>query len=166
MISITDRDSQQVSAAVCSFPDVRSAVESVICILQHDVPIARIELMDALSMMIARKYSKIDLPENPALFLEFHASGQAEVERISQVVRDIVADHSATSFESSSDRETRSRLWKARHDMLYATRAMFPGMKGLVTDVCVPISRLTDMIAGAQQIMKQHDVMGIDSYDS
>ena len=42
--------------------------------------------------------------------------------------------------------EDRTALWKARHNALYAARALRPGARAVITDVCVPISRLADCL--------------------
>jgi D-lactate dehydrogenase (cytochrome) len=59
---------------------------------------------------------------------------------------DIVAELGGGPFDTATKTEDRNRLWKARHDVYWATLAMRPGCKGLATDVCVPISRLADCV--------------------
>ena len=50
------------------------------------------------------------------------------------------------AFEWATEPEDRTRLWQARHDVFWALlyRA---GAKVVVTDVCVPISRLAECVA-------------------
>ncbi|WP_306802336.1 FAD-linked oxidase C-terminal domain-containing protein, partial [Escherichia coli] len=50
-------------------------------------------------------------------------------------------------IELAQTPEDAAKLWRIRHDALYATRALRPGVTGLSTDVCVPLSRLPECIA-------------------
>lgn len=140
---------EAVSSATCSFPDVASAVQTVIQTIQLGVPVARIELLDALTVQAVNRYSKTTLPESPMLFFEFHGSPNG-VEEQARTVQEIAADNGGQGFEWATRPEDRSRLWQARHDVLYASLALQPGSRGISTDVCVPISRLAEAIAGAQ----------------
>src|SRR4029450_557737 len=42
--------------------------------------------------------------------------------------------------------EDRERLWQARHNVHFASLALRPGCRSWATDVCVPISRLTECV--------------------
>jgi D-lactate dehydrogenase (cytochrome) len=66
-------------------------------------------------------------------------------------VQDIARDNGGQDFEWATRPEDRSRLWQARHDVLFACLNLLPGSRGISTDVCVPISRLAEAIAGTQQ---------------
>ena len=46
--------------------------------------------------------------------------------------------------------EDRNALWKARHQALWAAKNMVPGAVAWITDVCVPISQLSDAIIRAK----------------
>jgi D-lactate dehydrogenase (cytochrome) len=136
---------EAISSAVCAFPDIAAAVDSVIEIIQLGVPIARIELLDALALKAINAYSKTSLREAPTLFFEFHGS-PASVEEQARTVEDIAASHGGMDFDWATRPEDRSRLWQARHDAYYACLGLKPGARALTTDVCVPISRLADCI--------------------
>lgn len=140
---------EAVSAAVVAFPDVAAAVDTVIETIQSGVPVARIELLDALQIRAVNQYSKLDLAEEPTLFLEFHGTASS-VEEQAREVAELAKDHGAGEFAFATDPEERVRLWKARHDAYFAAQALRPGCKGWPTDVCVPISRLAECIAGTQ----------------
>jgi D-lactate dehydrogenase (cytochrome) len=137
---------EAISAAVVSFPDVAAAVDTVIETIQSGIPVARIELLDALQMRAVNAYSRLDYAEAPTLFLEFHGT-PAGVEEQAEAVRALAADHGAGAFRWASELEQRNRLWQARHQAYYAALALRPGAKGWPTDVCVPISRLAECIA-------------------
>ncbi len=136
---------EAISAAVCPFPDLKSAVETVITTIQSGIPVARIELLDEVQMDAINRHAKLDYPVRPTLFFEFHGSERGVVEQVEQV-KAIAADNGAGDFRWATRPEDRSRLWQARHDAFYACLALRPGAKGLATDVCVPISRLAECI--------------------
>jgi len=136
---------EAISSAVCAFSDIAAAVDSVIEIIQLGVPIARIELLDALALKAINAYSKTSLREAPTLFFEFHGS-PASVEEQAKTVEDIATSHGGMDFDWATRPEDRSRLWQARHDAYYACLGLKPGARALTTDVCVPISRLADCI--------------------
>ena len=136
---------QAVSGGVCPFPSVEDACNAVIMTVQMGIPVARIELLDGLQMKACNAYSKLDYPETPALFLEFHGT-EASVREQAGLFGDIARECGGGKFLWESDPEARGRLWKARHDAYWAGLQLRPGAKALTTDVCVPISRLADCV--------------------
>jgi D-lactate dehydrogenase (cytochrome) len=51
-------------------------------------------------------------------------------------------------------------LWKARHTAYYAYLAQYPGKRAFTTDVCVPLSRLVEVIGKARQEMDKLELNG------
>lgn len=141
---------EAISSAVCGFPDMESAVNTVILTIQSGVPVARIELLDPLQMRACNRYSGLDYAERPTLFFEFHGTEKGVVEQVEQV-EGIARDFGGDDFRWATRPEDRSKLWQARHDAYYAGLALRPGSKGIATDVCVPISRLADCILETQK---------------
>ena len=137
---------EAISAAVCTFPSIEAAVQTVIQTIQLGVPVARIELLDALSLSAINRFSKTTLSEAPTLFFEFHGS-PAGVEEQAQIVQAIADELGGANFEWATRPEDRSRLWQARHDAYFACLQLKPGCRCFPTDVCVPISRLAECIA-------------------
>jgi D-lactate dehydrogenase (cytochrome) len=143
-----------ISAAVCQFPTLAAAVEAVSTVMQSGIPVARIELLDEDQMEACIRYSKLEgFEATTTLFLEFHGSPASVVEQ-AETVEAVARDFGATSFEAATDPETRNRLWKARHDAYWAAIALKPGHRGITTDVCVPISRLTEAVVKAKETAK------------
>jgi len=137
---------EAISAAVCQFPDLKSAVDTVIVAMQVGIPVARIELLDDVQMDVCIKYSKLEgFKPAPTLFFEFHGS-QAGVQEQAEMMQGIAAEHGGSAFEWATRPEDRSRLWKARHAAYYASKACYPGKQAFATDACVPISRLADCV--------------------
>jgi len=136
---------EAMAAAVCAFADIEGAVASVIETIQCGLPVARIEILDALQVRACNAYSKLSLPEQPMLFLEFHCSSKSVEEQAAQF-GEIASAHGGSGFDWAVKAEDRNRLWEARHNAYYAARALAPGKNGMVTDVCVPISQLARCI--------------------
>jgi D-lactate dehydrogenase (cytochrome) len=139
-----------ISAAVCSFAGIEAAVNAVIQTIQAGVPVARIEVANAMQMDAINKYSKLDLPVAPTLWLEFHGT-EASVAEQAEMVQKIAADHGGANFSWTTRPEDRQKLWRARHDVVYADKALRPGGQIFATDVCVPISRLAECIVATEK---------------
>ena len=136
---------EAISAAVVSFNDLEGAVNTVIQTIQYSIPIARIELIDEAQIKAINTYSKLDHPEKPTLFLEFNGS-EASVKEQTETVHEICNENGGGEFNWSTRHEEREKLWEARHNAAYASMAMRPGCKMMVTDACVPISQLAECI--------------------
>ena len=136
---------EAVSAAVCAFPDLAAAVNTVIAVIQAGVPVARIELLDEVQMKALNLYSKLSYREAPTLFFEFHGTDKGVVEQV-ETAQEFAAEFGGADFQWATKPEDRARLWQARHDAYFAALALRPGGKGMPTDVCVPISRLAECI--------------------
>ena len=136
---------EAISAAVCAFPSVADAVNTVILTIQSGVPVARIELLDKRQMEAVNTYSDLEYAAAPTLFFEFHGTERAVAEQ-AETVQAIAAGLGGENFAWATRPEDRDKLWKARHDAYYASLALRPGCRGWVTDVCVPISRLAECI--------------------
>ena len=115
-----------ISAATCSFPSVEVAVKTVIQIIQAGIAVARIELADAAAMDSIIRYSKLDLPVAPVLWMEFHGTENGVAEQ-AEMAQKIASDHGGTHFAWAMTPEDRSKLWQARHDAYFAWKAAWPG---------------------------------------
>lgn len=149
---------EAMSAAVCPFRDIEGAVATVVDTIQMGIPIARIELIDELLVDIINRFSDLDYPVKPTLFMEFHGS-ETSVREQAAMVEEIALDHGGHGFQWASRPEDRSKLWQARHDGFLSVRAAFPGKDFWVTDVCVPISRLAEAIACAREDIARANII-------
>lgn len=138
-----------ISSAACAFDSVDSAVAAVIETIQMGVPMARIELVDAATAQAVNAYSGAAFPALPHLLLEFHGSEAGVAEQSGQVAA-IVADHGGQDFRWATRTEDRTKLWEMRHNAYWAILASRPGARAIVTDVCVPLSRLAEAIRETQ----------------
>ncbi|WP_110690871.1 FAD-binding oxidoreductase [Salinicola endophyticus] len=140
---------EAVSAATVAFEDVAGAVDTVIASIQYGIPMARIELMDALAMRAVNRFSHLDYAEKPTLFLEFHGT-HAGVKEQAESMAALCQEFGGSDFAWATKEEERSALWQARHDAAYAAKALRPGAEFLATDICVPISELAACIEATQ----------------
>jgi D-lactate dehydrogenase (cytochrome) len=145
---------EHVMAAVCAFPEVHSAIDTVVQVIQMGVPVARCEFVDAVAIRAISGYSKLSLPESPHLFFEFHGS-EAGVKEQVETVEAIVAEHGGQDFQWAATPEERSRLWEARHNVYFAALQLRPGCRSIVTDACVPISRLADCLVQTAEDLRE-----------
>ncbi|MCK6407479.1 MAG: FAD-binding protein [Rhodocyclaceae bacterium] len=145
---------EAMSAAVCAFPSIDAAVNTVIQTIQMGIPVARIELLDALTLTAINRFSKTTLPERPTLFFEFHGSETSVAEQ-AEFVQQLAGELGGENFEWATRPEDRTRLWQARHDAYFACLQMKPGGRAFPTDVCVPISRLAECIHATNEDLAQ-----------
>ncbi|MBG03668.1 MAG: FAD-binding oxidoreductase [Rhodospirillaceae bacterium] len=137
---------EAITSAVCQYPSLEDAVNTVILTIQSGIPVARIELLDEVQMDACIKYSNLEgYEEKPTLFFEFHGT-EASAQEQAEMVGAISDDFDGSAFAWSSTTEDRNKLWQARHDAYYAALALEPGKKGIATDACVPISNLAECL--------------------
>jgi D-lactate dehydrogenase (cytochrome) len=141
---------EAMSAVVCPFAAFDGAVATAIAVIQAGIPVARIELLDEVMIRGVNAYAKLGIPEAPTLFLEFHGMPAAVAEQ-AEAVRGIAGEHGARGFSSATRAEDRNRLWTARDNTLYAGTGLRPGSKALITDVCVPVSRLAECLVATRR---------------
>ncbi|TYC64877.1 FAD-binding protein [Stappia sp. BW2] len=149
---------EAISGGVCPFPDVASACNAVIMTIQMGLPVARIELLDEVQVRGCNTYSKLDLPETPTLFLEFHGS-EAGVQEQSETFSAIAEEFGGGPFKWATGAEERTKLWAARHDAYWAGKSLKPDASIMVTDVCVPISRLADCVAATAEDIRNEGLL-------
>ena len=140
---------EAMSSARVSFDSIDAACQAVMMTIQYGIPVARMELLDALTVGAVNTYSKLDLPVAPLLLLEFHGSSASVAEQ-AELFGGIAEENGGIGFEWTTSGEERNKLWQARHDAYWATLALRPDAKGISTDVCVPISRLAECVTAAQ----------------
>jgi D-lactate dehydrogenase (cytochrome) len=141
---------EAILSGTCPFPSVEAACNATIQTIQSGIPVARIELLDALQVRACNLYSKLTLPETPMLFLEFHGTDAGVAEQ-SQRFGEIAKEFGGGPFDWATRAEDRSRLWQARHDAAWAIRSLRSTGFGIATDVCVPISRLAECVTATQR---------------
>ena len=140
-------------------PQIEACCEAAITAIQSGIPMARVELLDEMQVRVCNAYSKLGLPEQPHLFLEFHGS-EASVAEQAERFGDIAKECRVRGPSSGPPRaEDRTRLWQARHDVFWALRSYRAGAKVVVSDVCVPISRLAECVLETKRDIERSDLI-------
>jgi len=146
---------ESIMAAVCHFPTLENAVQTAQQVIQYGVPIARIEMLNKDQMGISINFSKLkDIQAVPTLFFEFHGSELSNNENI-KIVEEISKDNNGSSFKWAKDLEDRNKLWKARWDVYYSVKALINNGRVYSTDVCLPISNITECVNFAEEQAKK-----------
>ncbi len=144
-----------ISSAVCQYPDLKSAVDTAIAIIQSAIPIARIELLDDVQMKASIQYSKLEgYMEKPTLFFEFHGSDNSVKEQ-SEMVGELSNEFGGNDFKWSANSEDRNKLRQARHNAYYAGKSLSPNRDCIATDICVPISNLAECLVETKKDIEQ-----------
>ena len=138
-----------IAGGICGFPTLKAAAEAVTMTIQLGIPVARIELVNVAQIKACNAYSNLSLVEQPTLFVEFHGNDES-VKLQSAEFAEIVAECGGGPFQWTADAAERAKLWKARHDVYWAVKAIDPSLNVLATDVCVPISRLAECVADTE----------------
>ena len=137
---------ESIMSAVCHFKTLEDAVKTAQEVIQYGIPIARIEMLNKDQMEISIEYSKLkDVEATPTLFFEFHGSETSNKESI-DVVEEISKNNNGSSFKWAKDLTDRNKLWKARHDVYYSVKAQINNGRVYSTDVCLPISKITECV--------------------
>jgi D-lactate dehydrogenase (cytochrome) len=141
---------EAIAGGTCPFPSVEACCNTAIAAIQSGIPVARIELLDALQVKAINLHSKLGLSETPMLFVEFHGT-EASVAEQSLRFGEIATEQGGGPFQWTTKPEDRTRLWEARHHAAFSNFALRPGAQMIATDVCVPISRLAECVTATQR---------------
>lgn len=149
---------ESIGVAIAAFPTVEAACTAALETTLINAGIARVELADALTIDAVNRHAKLSLAVMPTLFAEWHTPA-ASAQASAAAIRDTLMGCGAVSFTSALEPEQRNQLWKARHDAFWAIRGAWPGKTPVVTDVCVPVSRLAECIALTEADIKASDLI-------
>lgn len=134
-----------VGSGICHFDSIDGACQAVMLTVQYGLPVARLELLDATQVKACNAYSGLTLQEKPTLFVEFHGTENSVAEQI-EIFKGIISDFGGSDLVSTKDEDERKKMWTARHNAYFASKALKPNYESLSTDACVPISRLAECV--------------------
>ncbi|MBT2581652.1 FAD-linked oxidase C-terminal domain-containing protein [Planococcus sp. ISL-109] len=145
-------------AASCTFDTPRECAEAANSVLLMGIPVQRMEFVDAPSIKKVNEYGGYGLPEKHSLFFEFAGLTQSAIED-AQIAEELLIDQGAQNWHVAADAEERASIWKARHEMAYAYRHQ-PGVAVTGGDVCVPISKLPDLLEHGRELIETSGLEG------
>jgi D-lactate dehydrogenase (cytochrome) len=141
---------EAASVGIAAFPTIQAAIDTVIEVIQLGVHPARIEFLDENQVKAVNSFSAVGLAERPTILFEFHGVSVGNVTESAAMTEELCQAHGCLSFEKQTSPAERERLWKARHDAYFAARALRPGSRVVISDACVPISRLAECIVATR----------------
>ncbi|KAI4365416.1 hypothetical protein MLD38_021401 [Melastoma candidum] len=141
---------QSTVVAMCNFPSVKDAADVAIATMLSGIQVSRVELLDEVQVRAVNIANGKNLPELPTLMFEFIGT-EAYSREQTEIVQKIVAEHRGSGFVFAEDPEAKKELWKIRKEALWACFAMEPQHEALITDVCVPLSRLAEVISRSKK---------------
>jgi D-lactate dehydrogenase (cytochrome) len=150
---------ETVIAGRAAFPSVKAAVDGALSLLSAGIAIARVELVDSASMKQVNLHSETDYLEQPTLFLEFHGNEAGLAHDVS-FAQELLLENGCTDFIVETDSKKRAKLWEARHNLAYAYKHGFPGKEMMLTDVCLPLSELSDAVVYAREVIDASGLAG------
>ncbi len=146
---------ESMMSAICHFNTLEEAVQTAQETIQYGIPIARIEMLNKDQMDISINYSKLnDVKTLPTLFFEFHGTEISNKESV-KIVEDISKNNNGSAFKWADTLEERNHLWRARWDVYYSVKALVNNGRVYSTDVCVPISKITECVKFAEEEVKK-----------
>ncbi|KAF8157801.1 FAD-linked oxidase-like protein [Crassisporium funariophilum] len=136
------------TVAVVQFPNVQKATEAVADVMNKGLGIQCVELVDDVFMAAINKYgmSKRRWPEKDSLFFKFQGPSATSLGDTAAAVKAVVEKHGGTGFQLARNDEEAGELWADRKNAHYAGLALVEGSKGWPTDVCVPVSKLPQLV--------------------
>lgn len=146
---------EKMAAAIVRFPTLSDGVTAATAIVRSGISIARCEFLDAKCIKNVNSHDGLNLSEMPTLFFEFHGSPVGVAED-AKSVKDIVEEFGGSEFEWTADEGARRKLWQARHNAYWAGIAAHPGKRAVSTDAAVPLSKLSEAVQIAEQILSKH----------
>ncbi len=146
---------EKMAAAIVRFPTLSDGVTAATAIVRSGIAIARCEFLDAKCIKNVNSHDGLNLSEMPTLFFELHGSPVGVAED-AQSVKEIVEEFGGSEFEWTADEGARRKLWQARHNAYWAGIAAHPGKRAVSTDAAVPLSKLSEAVQIAEQILSKH----------
>ncbi len=151
---------QEYMAAIAQFHEIRKATDTVFQIMRSGLSPAALEFLDISTIQAINRSKDINLIEKPTLFIEFHGPNASGLKEELEMVREICYENDVVEFDSGIGRQERNRLWEARYGVHESIKISNPGLKALVIDTAVPISKYPEMVEWAHRVIRERNLKG------
>nr|XP_016493074.1 PREDICTED: D-lactate dehydrogenase [cytochrome], mitochondrial-like [Nicotiana tabacum] len=141
---------QSSVVVMCNFPTIKDAADVAIATMHSGIQVSRVELLDEVQVRAINLANDKKLPEVPTLMFEFVGT-EAYSREQTQIVQKIASQHNGSDFVFAEEPDEKKELWKIRKEALWACFAMEPNSEAMITDVCVPLSHLAELISRSKQ---------------
>lgn len=147
-----------IIAARCTFDTLAACAEAAKMILLSGIQVMRMELVDKQSIAEHNKHGDYKIPEEHSLFFEF-AGTKSGVEEEVMTAKELMEELGCNNWIAANNSKERAQLWQARHEMSYAYKHE-NGIELAGADVCVPISKLPELVEYAREIIEESGLEG------
>ncbi|KAG0541726.1 hypothetical protein BDA96_02G042300 [Sorghum bicolor] len=138
--------------AMCNFKTIKDAADVAIATMLSGIQVSRVELLDEVQIKAINMANGKNLPEVPTLMFEFIGTEAYALEQ-TLLVQKIANKHHGSDFVFVEEPDAKAELWKIRKEALWAGFAMKPDYEAMITDVCVPLSRLAECISTSKRLL-------------
>lgn len=139
---------------VC-FPSVKEAALAATGAQRSGVTLGRAELMDDTMVNILNKSNPSDQswPEKVTLLFEVTGSSTAATTEQMELLKQITRCNSGTDEVVLTDPEACRSIWLQRKQALWSIMGQYPDREAMITDACVPLSRLPELISASRALI-------------
>ncbi len=111
--------------------------------------------MSSLNNFNGPKQGQRKYKEKDHLFFKFQGPTQTSLKETASIVKKIVEKHGGKDFSLARSAEEAEDMWNDRKNAHFAGLALVPGAKGWPTDVCVPVSKLPELVYETKKDLKE-----------
>ena len=151
----------EFSAAVASFPSMKTAGKAVFEIMRGGLNPAALELLGPKCIELMNREESLGLNVSPTLFIEFHGSTASQLAEVLELAEEICKTEGCGQFQPGLGRVERDRIFKARHALGEMIPRNHPDCGIMVLDVAVPITTYAELIG---DMRKELAGTNLDSY--
>mmetsp|Transcript_6223 Transcript_6223/g.9312 ORF Transcript_6223/g.9312 Transcript_6223/m.9312 type:complete len:560 (+) Transcript_6223:58-1737(+) len=134
-----------------SFDSVYDASKTVQEILSAGIQVGRAELLDDTMMKILNKANKKSYKEKPTILLEIAGESSDSVNFTMKIVSDFITKNNPLMIEYLKKKAECDEMWRERKEALWAAMGQYPECEAMTTDVCVPLSKLPELISAIKE---------------
>ncbi len=143
---------------LAAFPSIESASEAVSAIVGAGIVPTALEMMDATIVRAVESAYAAGYPADAAAVLLVESSGEPEeVASADAAIARIARAHGATKWQAATSADQREALWRGRKGAAGAVGRIAPNY--YTQDVCVPRTRLPEMLAAVDDAARKHGIV-------